>query len=30
MRPALIVATKTTVARFPEIGYFHIWSERAY
>lgn len=30
MRPHVIVATKNTTAKFPEIGYFHIWSERAY
>ena len=30
MRPAVIVATKNTTAKFPEIDYFRIWSERAY
>ena len=30
MRPHVIVATKNTTAKFPEIDYFRIWSERAY
>ncbi len=30
MRPGLIVATKTTTARFPDLDYCRIWSERSY
>lgn len=30
MRPGLIVATKNTTAKFPDLDYFRIWSERSY
>ena len=30
MRPGLIVATKTGTARFPDLDYVRLWSERSY